>query len=127
MFTENTYLKNVTPAEMSNTSVEMDIEKSNTYQRSSLIVAGSLLALFVWIAIAGKISGQRLKSSVHEITKGVDALAVYQVNTVNLTVNKDIFGTGVVPENEEADRTNSGLCCGCFIFNNCCWTKCCPC
>ena len=46
MPTENTALKNVSAGD-STTSDEMVSEKSNTYQRSYLIVASSLLVLFV--------------------------------------------------------------------------------
>ena len=50
MSTENTSLKNTTPAGDSTTPDAMVIEK-NTYQRTFLIVAGFLLALLVLIAV----------------------------------------------------------------------------
>ena len=94
MATENTSLKNTTPAGDSNTTNEMVIGKSNTYQRTFLIVAGSLLALLVLIAVAGTSGGHRFNSSTHEITEGVGALADYQVDTTTLALTKDIFGLG---------------------------------
>ena len=101
MSTENTSLKNTTPAGDSNTSTEMVIGKINTYQRTFLIVAGSLLAVLVWIAVAGTGGSQYLQSSAHEITKGAVALADYQVDSANLALTKDIFGLGAVSENDE--------------------------
>ena len=92
MPTENTSLKNVTPAGDSNTTHEMVIGKSNTYQRPLLIVAGSLLALLVLIAVAGTSVDQHLQSSTHEITKGAEALSDYQADSANLALTKDIFG-----------------------------------
>jgi len=90
MPTENTSLKNVTPAGDSNTTDEMVIGKINTYQRTFLIVAGSLLTLLVWIAITGTSGGQYLTSSAAEITKGgAGALAEYHVDTANSALNKD--------------------------------------
>jgi len=70
MPTEHTSLKNTTPAGDSNTTNEMVVGKSKIYQRSFLIVAGSLLALLVLIAIAGTSGGQHLKSSTVEIFEG---------------------------------------------------------
>jgi len=91
MPTENTSLKNITPAEDCNTTNEMVVGKINTYQRTFLIVAGSLLALLVMIAVAGTSGGQHLQSSAHEIAEGVVALAEYQVDSTNLALTKDIF------------------------------------
>ena len=100
--TENTPLKNVTPASGdSNPSIEIGIFNGNTYQRSFLIVAGSLLTLLVWIAVAGTSGGQHLQSSTHEIAKGAVALADYQVDSANLALTKDIFGVDAVSENDE--------------------------
>jgi len=82
MATENTSLKNTTPAGDSNTTNEMVIGKTNTYQRTFLIVAGSLLALLVLIAVAGTRGGQHLQSSAHEIAEGV--LAEYQVDSTGV-------------------------------------------
>jgi len=75
MANENTLLKNTTPVGDSNTTNEMVIGKTNTYHRTFLIVAGSLLALLVLIAGAGTSSGQYLQSSVNEIAEGDAALA----------------------------------------------------
>ena len=94
MPTENTSLKNTTPAGDFNTTNDMVIGKINTYQRTFIIVAGSLLALLVLITVAGTSGGHRLNSSTHEIAEGVGALADYQVDTVNLALTKDIFGLG---------------------------------
>ena len=104
MSTENTSLKNVTPAEDSNITNKMVVGKSNTYQRPLLIVASSLLALFVWIAVAGTSGGHYLQSSVHEIAKGAVALADYQVDSTNLVLTKDIFGLGVVSEEDDGSK-----------------------
>merc|ERR1712161_12872 len=98
-----TSLKNTTPTGDSNTINRMVIGKSNTYQRSYLIVASSLLALLVLIAVAGTSGGQHLQSSVPEIAKGAVALADYQVDSTNLALTKDIFGAGAVSENDEGD------------------------
>jgi len=92
MATENTSLKNTTPAGDSNTTNEMVVGKVNTYQRSFLIVAGSFLALLVVIAVAGTTGSQHLQSSAHEIAQGAVALADYQVDSTNLALTKDIFG-----------------------------------
>ena len=95
MPTEDTSLKNTTPAGDSNTTNEM-VGKINTYARTFLIVAGSLLILLVLIAVQGTSGGQHLQSSAHEITEGTVALAEYQVNSANLAHTKDIFGVGAV-------------------------------
>ena len=60
MSTENTSLKNTTPGGDSTTFNELVIGKINTYQRPLMIVAGSLLALLVLVALAGKSGGQHL-------------------------------------------------------------------
>jgi len=101
MTTENTSLKNVTPAGDATTTNEMVIGKINTYQRTFLIVAGSLLALLVLIVVAGNNGVQHLQSSAHETAEGAVALADYKVDSVNLALTKDIFGLGAVSENEE--------------------------
>ena len=101
MPTENTSLKNTTPTGDSNTINRMVIGKSNTYQRTFLIVAGSLLAVLVLIAVAGTSGGQHLQSSVLEIAKGAVVLADYQADSANLALTTDIFGFGVVSENDE--------------------------
>eukprot|EP00751_Fragilariopsis_kerguelensis_P007791 CAMPEP_0170785252 /NCGR_PEP_ID=MMETSP0733-20121128/16775_1 /TAXON_ID=186038 /ORGANISM="Fragilariopsis kerguelensis, Strain L26-C5" /LENGTH=92 /DNA_ID=CAMNT_0011130629 /DNA_START=99 /DNA_END=373 /DNA_ORIENTATION=+ len=92
MSTENTSLKNATPTGDSNTIHEIVTGNINTYQRSLLIVAGSLLALLVWIAVTGKSGGRPFKSSAHEITKGASALADYTADSANLALTKDFFG-----------------------------------
>jgi len=96
MPTENTSLKNTTPAGDSNTTNEIVIMKINTYQRSFLIVAGSLLASLAVIAVTGTSGGQHLQSSAHEITERAVALADYQVVSANLALTKDIFGLDAV-------------------------------
>ena len=100
MLTENTSLKITARDGDSNTTNEMVIGKSNTYQRTFLIVAGSLLALLVLIAVAGTRGGQHLQSSAHEIAQGAVALADYQVDSANLALTKDIFGLGAISKNE---------------------------
>merc|ERR1712194_145872 len=95
--------KNVIPAGDSNTSNEMVIGKINTYQRTFLIVAGSLLALLVWIAVVGTSGGQHLQSSAYEIAEGAVALKDYQGDSPNLALTNDIFGLGAVSENDEGN------------------------
>jgi len=101
MPTENTSLKNTAPAGDSNTTNEMVMGKINNYQRTFLIVAGSLLALLVLVAVAGTNGDQHLQSSTHKIAEGGVALADYQVDSANLALTKDIFGLGAVSENDE--------------------------
>ena len=92
MLTENTSLKNITPTGVSNTTHEMVIGKSNTYQRNFLIaVAGSLLALLLLIAVACKTAGYSLV-----YTGGLDGS-----DTANLALTNDIFGSGAVSKNDE--------------------------
>jgi len=111
MPTEHTSLKNTTPAGDSNTTNEMVVGKSKIYQRSFLIVAGSLLALLVLIAIAGTSGGQHLKSSTVEIIEGAVALADYQLDSANLGLTTDIFDLGAASENDEANCDNcTGTC-----------------
>eukprot|EP00751_Fragilariopsis_kerguelensis_P030133 CAMPEP_0170924618 /NCGR_PEP_ID=MMETSP0735-20130129/11777_1 /TAXON_ID=186038 /ORGANISM="Fragilariopsis kerguelensis, Strain L26-C5" /LENGTH=183 /DNA_ID=CAMNT_0011324505 /DNA_START=134 /DNA_END=686 /DNA_ORIENTATION=+ len=95
MSNENTSLKIVTSAGDSNTPHETVIGKRNTYQRPLLIVAGSLLALLVWIVVTGKSNGPYFKSSAQEITKdaGTVALADYQVDTGNSALKNDVFNS----------------------------------
>jgi len=102
MSTENTSLKNVTLAGDFNLPNAMVIGKSNTYQRTFLIVAGSLLALLVLIAVAGTSGEQHLQSSAHEIAEGGVVLADYQVNSANLALTKDIFGLDSVSTNDDS-------------------------
>ena len=83
--------KKVAPAVDSGTTHEVVIGKSNTYQRPLLIVAGSLLALLVLIAVAGTSGVQHLQSSAHEIAEGDVSLADYLVDSANLALTKDIF------------------------------------
>jgi len=134
MPTENTSLKNITPTGDSNTTHEMVIGKSNTYQRTLLIVAGSLLALLVLIAVVGTSGGQHLQSSAHETTNGAVALAEYQVNSANLAFTKDIFGMGAVSENDEGYSgcincpPDARGCCKHQVCGKKCygWSFCCP-
>ena len=84
MPTKITSLKNTTLAGDSNTTHEMAIGKSNTYQRTFLIVACSLLTFLVLIVVAGFSGGQHLQSAVHENAEGAVALADYQVDSANL-------------------------------------------
>ena len=106
MPTENSSLKITAPDGDSTTTNEMVIGKSNTYQRTFLIVAGSLLALLVLIVVAGTSGGQHLQSSTHEMADGAVALADHQVDSANLALTKDIFGLGAVSENEERELIN---------------------
>merc|ERR1712194_276536 len=114
--TENTSLKITTPDGNSTTTSEMVIGKSNTYQRTFLIVTGSLLALLVLIVVAGTSGGQHLQSSTHEMPDGAVALEAYKVDSTNLALTKDIFGLGDISENEEGC---------CYCANNICSRVCC--
>ena len=105
--TENTHLKNATPSAIdSNPSVEIGILNSNTYQRSFLIVTGSLLPLLVWIAVADKSRGHYLKSSTYETAKGAVALVDNQVDSTNIALTKDFSGLDAVSENDEGKIQN---------------------
>merc|ERR1712238_61859 len=97
------------PTADSNTSHEMVSGKSNTYQRSLLIVVSSLFALFVWIAVTSGKSSYSFKSSAQEINVGVGALADNRLDTANLALSKDIFGVIDVSEIDEG----SSPCCSC--------------
>jgi len=124
MPTENTVLKHVTPAGDSNTTDDMVILKSSTYQRFFLIVAGSILALLLWITVAGTTSGQHLQSSAHEIADDAVALAEYQVHSANLALTKDIFGASAVSsENDEGSNNCCSVCnCRtCSVCKTCCY------
>ena len=70
--------------------------KINTYQHTFLIVAGSLLAFLVLIAITGTRGGQHLSASTYEIAEGAVALVDYQVDSATLALTKDIFGFSAV-------------------------------
>ena len=94
MPTENTSLKTTTPAGDSNTTNEMIIGNSNTYQRTFMIIAGSLLSLFVLIAVAGTSGDQHLQSSTHENDEGAVAVADHQADSAYLALTKDIFEFG---------------------------------
>jgi len=90
MPTENTSLKNTTTAGDSNTTTEMVIGKINTYQRIFLIVAGSLLAYSVLIAVASKTAGYSLVYT-GGLAEGAVALADYQIVSTNLALTKKIL------------------------------------
>jgi len=71
-----------------------------------LIVAGSLLALLVLIAVAGTSGGQHLQSSAHKIAEGVVALADYQIDSANLALTKDNFNGFKI--SEEGNGNSNG-------------------
>ena len=100
MLTENTSLKISAPDGNSTTTSEMVMGKSNTYQRTFLIVAGSLLALLVLVAVAGTSGGQHLQSFANENAKDAVTVADYPADSAISALNKDIFGVGVVSEND---------------------------
>jgi len=113
MPTENTSLKNITPAGDCNSTAGTVVGKSNTYQRPFLIVANSLLVVLVLIAVAGKSGGQHLKSSAYEFAEGTSALTDYHVDSTNLATIDNIFGFGAVSENDEGNCRNCFMCvCG---------------
>jgi len=122
MPTEKTSLTNITPAGDSNTTNEMVIGKIKTYQRSFLIVAGSLLALLVLIAVTGTSGGQLLQSSAQEIAEGAMAPADNEVDSANLALTKDIFDLGAVSENEMVCDWPKCFDCNCDYdpYNDCC-------
>merc|ERR1712238_230620 len=101
MPTENTSLKITAPAGDSYTTYKMVIWKINAYQRTLLIVAGSLLALLVLIAVAGPKGGHHLQSSANDIAKDAVTLVDFSADSTNLALTKDIFGLGAVAENDE--------------------------
>jgi len=133
MPTENTSFQNTTPAGDSTTTNVKVIGKSNTHQRSFLIVASSLLVLLVLVAVAGESGGQ-------PIPKSAGALVDYQLDTTNLALGKDIFGKDKAslkggdgtctcrvigtykPYCDE--KTNCWACCGHISWNPC---SSCPC
>jgi len=120
MPTENTSLKNITPAGDSNTTNEMVIGKSNTYQRTFLIVACSLLACNVLIVIAGKAAGYSIVYT-GGFVESAGAFAEYQVDIANTALSKDMFGVGAVFETDESKKSN----CPCGpIIANCPWSGC---
>jgi len=86
--------KNITPAGDSNTSDDSVIVKGkNTYQSRFLIVAGSLLALLVVIAIAGPSGGQYLKSSIPDVmVEGTGALSNTEKTCTSL--GNDMYDNG---------------------------------
>mmetsp|Transcript_3428 Transcript_3428/g.3624 ORF Transcript_3428/g.3624 Transcript_3428/m.3624 type:complete len:100 (+) Transcript_3428:2-301(+) len=90
----------------------MVIGKINTYQHTFLIVAGSLLALLVGIAVANTIGGQHVQSFAHVNAEGAVALTDYQADSAILALTNNIFGLGAVSENDE------GCCCS---YYNCGW------
>mmetsp|Transcript_65324 Transcript_65324/g.73144 ORF Transcript_65324/g.73144 Transcript_65324/m.73144 type:complete len:133 (-) Transcript_65324:39-437(-) len=107
MSTENTSLKNVTPAGDSHTTNETVIGKSNPSQRPLLIVVSSLLALLVLIAVAGNNDGPYFKSSAQESAEGAGALADYQVDTAILAVTQDIFSMGEGNNDDDDDKNDA--------------------
>merc|ERR1712238_311458 len=113
---------NITPAGDSNTANEMIIGKIKTYQRSFLIVAGSLLALLVLTAVTGTSGGQLLQSSTQEIAEGAMAPADNEVDSANLALTKDIFDLGAVSENEIGCWNPQCFDCNCDYdpYNDCC-------
>jgi len=113
MPTENTSLKDTTPAGGSNTTNEMVTGKINIYQLPFLIVAGSLLASLALVAVTGKSVGHHFKLFANEIPEGAGALANNQVDTTNLALAKDIFGITAISKNED------GL--GCNHRKHCCY------
>ena len=98
---ENTALKIVTPVGYFNTTDEIVVMNGNTYQHQFLIIAGSLLASLVLIAVACKNGSQHFESSAQEIVEFGGALADYQVDTVNSALTKNIFGLVTAFEIEE--------------------------
>mmetsp|Transcript_25871 Transcript_25871/g.29455 ORF Transcript_25871/g.29455 Transcript_25871/m.29455 type:complete len:128 (+) Transcript_25871:105-488(+) len=118
MPTEHTQLKNAIQAGDSNsTDKPVVIGKGNTYQRLILIVTGSFLALLVWIAVADKSGGKPLASSAYEIAEGAVALADYQVDSANLALTMDIFGSGAVSEKYVDCNLCTFGCKGTFCLN----------
>jgi len=120
MPTENTSLRNFTPAGDCNTTDDTVIGKSSTYRRPILIVAGSLLGVLLLIAVAGQSDGQHSKSSAYEFAEGTSALTVYQLGSANLALNNNIFGLGAVSENDEGCSCD---CCDCRGYVIGCLTR----
>jgi len=130
MPTENTSLKNTAPAGDSITTKKIVVGKINTYQRTFLIVAGSLLTFLVLIAVASTSGGQHLQSSVHKIAEGAVALADYQVDSSNSAITKDIFGLAAVSENDKSCKCGAFCpkeCSSCTLWPFTCSKKCSVC
>jgi len=109
MLTENTSLKNITPTGDYNTTHEMVIGKSNTYQRQFLIAVAGSFALLVLFAVACKTAGYSLV-----YTGGLDGS-----DTANLALTRDIFDFGAAENDEGCDKPGAcgyanccGYCCG---------------
>jgi len=107
MSTENTSLKNRTPAGDKNTTTDdMAIAKSSIYQNPFFIVASSLLAFLVLVVVASNSGGgQYLKSSTHELTKGAGAL-----DTFGMIENGDSLGC-TAPEHDTFETGKFVECC----------------
>eukprot|EP00751_Fragilariopsis_kerguelensis_P017217 CAMPEP_0170848622 /NCGR_PEP_ID=MMETSP0734-20130129/9489_1 /TAXON_ID=186038 /ORGANISM="Fragilariopsis kerguelensis, Strain L26-C5" /LENGTH=114 /DNA_ID=CAMNT_0011218069 /DNA_START=187 /DNA_END=531 /DNA_ORIENTATION=- len=111
MPTENTSFQNTTPAGDSNTTPEMVIAKSKTYQRQFLIaVAGSSLALFLLFAVACKTAGYSLT-----YTGGLDGS-----DTANLALTEDIFDA---KDDDVFPACDASTCMKCAC-NDCNWGYC---
>lgn len=97
MNTESYQNKKVTTTGDSNPKIDvMDIGKSNTYQHPFLIVAVSLLAVWlVLVAVAGRHGGLNLRSSVHETDVALDST----VPSTNSSPTMEIFGLSAHSEN----------------------------
>ena len=114
MPTEQTHLKNVTPAGNSNSTDEtVVIGNGNTYQHPFFVVAGSLLVTFlVLIAVADKSSVQHLTSSAYETDASLQGAV-------------DIFG---IKESQSCPGTPASLCQPVFCHGDkkgSCYVKCC--
>mmetsp|Transcript_57150 Transcript_57150/g.63858 ORF Transcript_57150/g.63858 Transcript_57150/m.63858 type:complete len:101 (+) Transcript_57150:3-305(+) len=82
----------------------MVIGKINTYHRTFIIFAGSLLALNVLIAIAAKTAGYSIVYT-GGFAESTGTLVNYQVDTANTALAKDNFGMSAVSEKGD----------GCFL------------
>jgi len=110
MTAENTPLKNIITAGDSNPKTdEMNVGKGNTNQHPFFIIAGSLLALLVLIAVVSKSGSQLLQSSAYKI----EELPKYRKSGSQL-LNDEGVGAGALAD-YQADTSNSALFPNCSI------------
>jgi len=110
MTAENTPLKNIITAGDSNPKTdEMNVGKGNTNQHPFFIIAGSLLALLVLIAVVSKSGSQLLQSSAYKI----EEWPKYRKSGSQL-LNDEGVGAGALAD-YQADTSNSALFPNCSI------------
>jgi len=101
MPTENTSLKNITPTGDFNSTDKLNIGKSSIYRHPFFIVAASLLAWLVLVAVAGKGGVHYSPSSAYGSDAGTLEVANYVATIDKSALMMDIFGTNANSEKEE--------------------------